>query len=107
MADFDPITAWCRSQGFHEPVREHLFAQDIGRLWRLDFAWVAERVALEVEGGAWTQGRHTRGKGFTADMAKYNELSLRGWRLLRCTPQQLKKGTVYDLLERVLRPDAV
>ena len=42
-------------------VREHRF--DAVRGWRFDFAFPATKWALEVEGGTWSGGRHTRGKG--------------------------------------------
>jgi hypothetical protein len=62
---------------------------DATRRWRLDYAWPDQRLALEVEGGVWTNGRHTRGAGFLSDVAKYNRLACMGWRLLRCTPDGL------------------
>jgi hypothetical protein len=46
-------------------------------------------VALEVEGGVWSQGRHTRPKGFLADMEKYNAMACAGILLLRTTPEKL------------------
>lgn len=69
-------------------MREHRF--DAVRRWRFDFAWVRQRVAVEIEGGAWTQGRHTRGVGFGADCAKYNAATLAGWRVLRFTGDMLR-----------------
>lgn len=51
-----------------------------GRKWRFDFAWLAERVALEVEGF----GRHFRPKGAIADCEKYNVALVAGWRVVRC-----------------------
>ena len=63
---------------------EHRFAAP--RRWRLDFAHVGGMVAIEVEGGIWTGGRHTRGAGFERDLEKYNAATLRGWALLRTTP---------------------
>lgn len=42
-----------------------------------------------MEGGVWTNGRHTRGAGFLADVSKYNRAAVLGWRLLRCTPKGL------------------
>lgn len=62
-----------------------------GRKWRIDwyFEGNGRRVALEVEGGVWTGGRHTTGKGFTGDMEKYNAMSCMGILLLRTTPDQL------------------
>lgn len=80
----------CESHGIASPVTEHRFHG--ARKWRFDYAWVAEKIALEVEGGIWTQGRHTRGAGFLADMEKYNAAVLLGWRVLRTTPDKLADG---------------
>lgn len=32
------------------PEREYYFAKSIGRRWRFDFAWPAQRLAVEIEG---------------------------------------------------------
>lgn len=56
------------------------------RRWRFDFALVEHRIAIEVEGGAFTRGRHTRGVGFVKDMEKYNAAAVAGWWVLRYTP---------------------
>jgi hypothetical protein len=45
------------------------------------------RVAVEVEGGAFSGGRHTRGMGFVADCEKYNVAALDGWLVLRFVPR--------------------
>lgn len=100
MATVDIIVSYCETRGYPVPVREYQFAPP--RRWRADYCWVAERLILECEGGVWTQGRHTRGRGFLADVEKYNEATLLGWRLIRCTPQQIKDGTAFALLDRVL-----
>jgi very-short-patch-repair endonuclease len=58
---------------------------------RIDFAWLEQRVSVEIEGGAWTNGRHTRGSGFVRDCTKYNLATLQGWRILRFTVTHLEK----------------
>lgn len=63
---------------------------------------VVKRIAVEVEGGVWSSGRHTRPAGFLGDMEKYNELALAGWMLLRVTPQDVKSGAALELIERAL-----
>lgn len=78
-----------KTQRITEPIPEYRF-HDVRR-WRFDFAWPESRVALEVEGGVWTGGRHTRGAGFSKDMAKYNEAASMGWIIIRCTPSDLCK----------------
>ena len=98
--------------GLPLPVPEYAFAKDIGRRWRMDFAWeslpgkwddyVGYRVALEVEGGVWVQGRQTRGSGFVKDMEKYNEAAAQGWRILRVTPARLCHPDTIDLIRRAL-----
>lgn len=35
------------------PVREYLFAKEIRRKWRFDFAWLDKKIAVEVDGNAW------------------------------------------------------
>jgi len=86
--------ALCRREKVPEPVIEHHFAKP-ERAWRFDLAWIEPRIALEVEGGAWTKGRHVRGAGFIEDMHKYNRATELGWRVFRVTPSQL------DTLETV------
>jgi hypothetical protein len=71
--------------GIPEPIPEHRFHPT--RRWRFDFAWPAVYVALEIEGGVWTRGRHTRPAGFLRDLEKYNTATSLGWSILRCTPQ--------------------
>lgn len=72
------------------------------RRWRLDFAFIEFSLAIEVEGGAFSNGRHTRGKGFEADCEKYSALAIEGWRLIRCTPGQIKEGKALDWIRRAL-----
>lgn len=72
------------------PLREWGFATDIHRDWKFDFAFPAHRLAIEVDGGVWTNGGHTRGSGFIKDMRKLNAAAVRGWRVLRYTPQMIE-----------------
>lgn len=69
------------------PVTELRFAPP--RRWRFDLAWVDQKLAVEIEGGAWVNGRHSRGRGFESDAEKYNAATLAGWRLLRFTPSMI------------------
>lgn len=65
------------------------------RKWRFDFVLVTGmegEFAIEIEGGAWMQGRHTRGKGFIEDIRKYNEAARLGWTVIRFTPSMIETG---------------
>lgn len=55
------------------------------RRYRFDLAWPDKMIAVELEGGVWSGGRHTSGVGFTQDCCKYNLATLMGWRVLRYT----------------------
>lgn len=75
------------------------------RRWRFDFAWPAHCLAVELEGGTYSGGRHTRGAGYTADCEKYNAAVAQGWRVLRFTGAMLRAdpagcvGQIVALLE--------
>ena len=62
------------------------------RKWRFDFTVGGTFFAIEIEGGAWVSGRHTRGKGFEADIRKYNEAAKLGWTVIRFTPNMIERG---------------
>jgi very-short-patch-repair endonuclease len=99
--DYTPaVSLICKALGLPFPVAEYRFHPR--RKWAFDFAFVAEKVALEIEGGTWTQGRHTRGKGWREDRDKYLEANLLGWLVIRCTPQEMTTGAVAGLLSRAL-----
>lgn len=85
-----------------QPVREHWFARDIGRRWRFDFAWPEQLIAVEVEGGEFTQGRHVRPLGFRQDCEKYLYALCRGWAVARVTTEMVKSGQAIRGAMRVL-----
>jgi very-short-patch-repair endonuclease len=74
------------------PVAEHRFAKDIKRRWRFDLAWPAAMLAVEVDGGTWSGGRHVTGRGFEGDCEKLNTATLMGWRVLRFTTDMVRRG---------------
>ena len=75
------------------------------RKWRIDYFIPVLKLAIECEGGAWTQGRHTRGKGFINDLEKYNEITIAGYRLLRFTPDQLMTMKPIEFIKRIIAVD--
>lgn len=96
-----------RSRKLPIPVREY---QGIpGRKFRYDLAWPAKKLALEVQGGVFSGGRHTRGIGYTADCEKLNLTVLNGWRMLWVTPAHIRDGKAIRWVEQALKmpPDAI
>lgn len=70
---------------------------------RFDFAWPFLELALEVEGGTWANGRHSRGVGYTNDVKKYNAAQLAGWVVIRVTTDMIKKGEAIDIIEQAFK----
>jgi hypothetical protein len=93
--DLAVILAACRARGF-EGVPEHRFHDT--RKWRFDLAFPSQMVAFEREGGVYTGGRHTRGKGYEADCEKYNAATIAGWKLIRATAGMIRSGVALEQL---------
>ena len=70
--------------------------------WRFDFAWPNYMLAVEVEGGAWVEGGHNRGKGFSDDLVKYHHAASLGWFLYRCDGDMIKRGLAIKFIEQRL-----
>jgi very-short-patch-repair endonuclease len=81
-------------------MREVQFAPP--RKWKFDFCFPYAMLAVEVEGGIWTNGRHSRGAGMEGDMEKYNEATLRGYSVLRFSVKHIKSGEALAQVERFL-----
>jgi len=79
------------------PESEFKFSND--RKWRFDFAWYDVMLAVEVEGGVFNQGRHTRPKGFENDCVKYNEAAIMGWTVLRYPITLINSGFAVKQIE--------
>lgn len=90
----------CHAFGLR-PIREHRFHPT--RAWRFDFAFPERRIAVECEGGVWTDGRHTRGSGFVADTEKYNAAAALGWFVFRFDGKAVKSGKAVNYMIGVLR----
>ncbi len=84
-----------------EPLEEFRFHPT--RRWRFDWAWPPSKIAVEIEGGIWISGRHSRGIGYSKDMEKYNEATRMGWKVFRFTPQQFNNGEAGEFLREVFK----
>ena len=106
--DKDIVVKWFAEHGLNA-IPEYRF--DPERKWRFDFrmhgisfpTYEWHRVALEVEGGVWTQGRHTRGSGFVKDLEKYNRAATLGWRILRVQPKDLCTTETIEMVKEALQ----
>ena len=108
MSKLEEALGWqMEIAGIPRPEREFRF--DAKRRWRFDFAWPATVIgsdqhfgdlAIEVDGGTRTQGRHVRGSGYEADCEKVNEAQLQGWVVLRVTSEMVKDGRALRLVQR-------
>ena len=72
------------------------------RLWRFDYAIPRLKIAIEIDGGIWIQGRHNSPKGYINDMEKFNEAAALGWVVLKLTPQQQYTRAAFDLISRTV-----
>lgn len=90
----------CEAYGL-KPVREYMAVT--GRKFRVDFAFPGDKlIAVEIEGGIWTNGRHSRGAGMREDMRKYNLLASQGWRLFRFSTDMVISGEAIDIVREAL-----
>jgi very-short-patch-repair endonuclease len=108
----------CAAAGFPVPVPEYQFAKHLGtaelrminqvkpRKWAVDFAWPDERIAVEVDGGLFNQGRHSRGAGMLGDMEKLNALACLGYRIIRVTPEHVRNGMALTWIQLALAKGA-
>lgn len=92
-----------RAEGMPLPRREFRFHET--RQWRFDFAWPDRMLALEVEGGIYSKGRHARGQGYQEDLDKYNAAVVLGWGVLRYSTEDVVCGKAIAAIRGVFQGD--
>lgn len=81
------VILFFRECGLPAPQLEYKFHET--RKWRFDFAFPMAKVALEVQGGIFIHGAHSRGAQMKKDWEKYNTAAAMGWRILQVEPRDL------------------
>lgn len=97
---WDMFTVLCKTELRVDCVKEYRFHPT--RKWRFDYAIPSHKIAVEVEGGVWSGGRHTSPQGFLNDIEKYNCAALMGWRLFRVTPDSQLTNHTISLLKQAI-----
>lgn len=95
-----PVILLCQANGLEIPEKEHRFHPERG--WKFDYSWPGKRLALEVEGGLFSAGRHAQGEGAMQDLEKYSEAAILGWRIIYTTPREVENGHCMDRIRRAL-----
>lgn len=73
------------------------------RKWRFDYAFPSLKIAIEIDGGVWTQGRHTRPQGYINDLEKFNHAAAMGWLVLKFRPGEQFGLAAEELIAETLK----
>lgn len=84
------------------PLGETQYPVVVGRQFRFDRAWPNQRVAVEVQGGVWIAGAHSRGSGVQRDCLKLSMAAAVGWRVLPVTAEMIESGEAVRLIAQAL-----
>ena len=87
-------------RGLPAPTRQFTVVLNNGAKFRLDFAWISQRVALEVDGFQCHDGLER----FVSDRQRANLLTGSGWYVLRTTLSEIRRDPepLCRALHRVL-----
>jgi very-short-patch-repair endonuclease len=92
------------------PPFEREVAAIPGRKFRFDFAWLRERVAVEIQGGTFARGRSAHsGASIVRDHEKHNLATLEGWRVIYFNARDMTARALpatVETIRRVLRREA-
>jgi hypothetical protein len=96
-----PLVLLCQAHGLPAPMPEYVFSNSRG--FKFDYAWIAQKVACEVEGGIWKRGGggHSHPMHIMRDIEKYNLAVVEGWRVIRVVPERI--GAAIPMLQEMLR----
>lgn len=95
------LLRWIAHKG-HDLVFQHRPLDR--RKYTFDFAHLASKTAIEIDGGIWrgTRGAHG-GRGAIRDRVKDLEVALDGWHVVRVAPEMLRGSSGWQTIARIYR----
>lgn len=76
------------------------------RKWPMDFAHVETKIAIETQGGIYTNGAHVRPVGYEDDCEKYAAAHLLGWVVFQLTPNMVENPALIESIIAFIRERA-
>lgn len=73
------------------------------RMWRFDYAIPELKIAIEIDGGVWIQGRHNRASSYIKDAEKLNTAASLGWLVLRIVREYSYTNATLELIKRTIK----
>lgn len=73
------------------------------RMWRFDYAIPDLKIAIEIDGGVWTYGRHNRASSYIKDAEKLNTAASLGWLVLRIVRENSYTIATLDLIKQTIK----
>ncbi len=67
-----------------------------------EFTYYGNQYLVEVNGGIWTKGGHSTGRGIQRDYRKANLAALNGWRQLTFTADDVHSGEALKTIMQAL-----
>jgi hypothetical protein len=104
------VREWCKRYDLPEPVFEYRFHPE--RKWRMDIAWIVPepldqafylKVCLEIQGGVWILGGHSRGAQMKKDWEKWMAAQVMGWKMAWCEPKDLLTEAMANTIKELLK----
>lgn len=92
--------AWQLTQLKVPYVRQHKIHSE--RRFKADFFFPQSSLVVEVQGGGWVNGHHSRGKGMENDAEKSFYIATVPARLITVTPKQVFNGLALDWILKAL-----
>lgn len=93
-------------QMYQLPMPEREVGLIPGRRFRTDMYWPQFKLAVELDGGTWINGRHSRGTGYENDARKQNLLVLQGIRVLRFTSAMVDSWEAARTVKAILEGES-
>jgi hypothetical protein len=73
------------------------------RRFRFDFAHLPSKIAIELQGSIWQEGRHSRGSGLLNEYTKMNLAALHGWRVFYLCANTVNDEGIYKQIATAIR----